>query len=577
MPYKIYTYEDPYKLNQTDFWEEISVYPHFCSARTQVNGFKHVLGDSIKGLICPLEKLISNQKTYKKWTDNISLRIEQYSHLTSEFRRLLNQNEIDENFHLALCQNQNHFLEAIRLFIELGIPASAIDKIKGNREQQIFVDILNRLQNSDLFQFPEFPNDSELQDIIVGIAEDEYLEYKGDEKEHQRCKRAKEVSKALPLKAIVVHGVHQFSAVQLRFIISLEKIGITVIFLFNYQKKYSSIYATWKDIYSCFGSPIHHDTSITEYRIPTMQNPSNALGCAIGEILQDHYDKKIPLLQRWHKLYQDIDLIEFANIIEYAHFVSNHFDAAIKRYAESRGVMDRGNDVWDHSKILKHMDEQVYTANRDIHTLLKMYYPEYAKDRHFLSYPIGQFFTAIYRLWDYKTGQILFDNSAIKECLSSNVLRTAPGEELLRTFYNLEILMESIPDLAEFRKSITDTYRNQLKQINSTKGETIEAKLKELSIYNKYLVTEKDVQNFVDAVEEINEIARGLFLTGGKSEDYINFGMHFQKLEEFLKQHLYFHVYQPFYRQLKVYVFEQHSILQPYLHQAAIHLGSLRE
>lgn len=40
MPFKIYTYEDPYKLDKADFWDEISALPHFCSARTLVNGLR---------------------------------------------------------------------------------------------------------------------------------------------------------------------------------------------------------------------------------------------------------------------------------------------------------------------------------------------------------------------------------------------------------------------------------------------------------------------------------------------------------------------------------------------------------
>ena len=57
MPYKIYTYADPYNLDKADFWNEISSLPHFCGARTLVNGLKDVLGDSIKGLICNLDAL----------------------------------------------------------------------------------------------------------------------------------------------------------------------------------------------------------------------------------------------------------------------------------------------------------------------------------------------------------------------------------------------------------------------------------------------------------------------------------------------------------------------------------------
>ena len=120
-----------------------------------------------------------------------------------------------------------------------------------------------------------------------------------------------------------------------------------------------------------------------------MQNPSNALACALGEICEDRNAVGSELLKKWYKLYKSVQLIEFANITEYAHFVSNHFDAAIQRYSESRSVMERGNDVWSNAAVLHHLDEQVYTANRDVHTLLKIYYPEYAKDRHFLSYPIG--------------------------------------------------------------------------------------------------------------------------------------------------------------------------------------------
>ena len=69
----------------------------------------------------------------------------------------------------------------------------------------------------------------------------------------------------------------------------MEKMGITVIFLFNYQKKYSKIYSSWDDIYSCFDVPIHHDTAVGEYQMPTMQNPSNALACALGELCEERY------------------------------------------------------------------------------------------------------------------------------------------------------------------------------------------------------------------------------------------------------------------------------------------------
>lgn len=421
MPFKIYTYEDPYKLDKADFWSEISALPHFCSARTLVNGLKDVLGDSIKGLICPLDELVQHEEVYMQWTDNISLRVQQYSAFSSAFKQLLEKRRISKPFHMALEQNQNHFLEAIRLFIELDISASAIDGSKGNTEQKLFVHMLKKAQESSLFRFPQTPSREKLKEIVVSLARKEVEECTGTPQEVKRCERAVGATKELPFDSIVVHGVHQFTPVQLRLLLAMEKMGITIIFLFNYQKKYSKIYSSWNDIYGCFEVPIHHDTVVREYTPPTMQNPSNALACALGEICEDRNAVGSGMLRKWYKLYKSVQLMEFANITEYAHFVSNHFDAAIQRYSESRSVMERGNDVWSNAAVLRHLDEQVYTANRDVHTLLKIYYPEYAKDRHFLSYPIGQFFSAIYRLWDYENSKIIFDVNAIKECLSSNI------------------------------------------------------------------------------------------------------------------------------------------------------------
>ena len=82
MPYKIYTYTDPYKLDQADYWPEISLLPHFCVSRTLVNGLKKIFRDKICGLICPLDDFVSHSDVYSKWTNNISLRIRQHSSST---------------------------------------------------------------------------------------------------------------------------------------------------------------------------------------------------------------------------------------------------------------------------------------------------------------------------------------------------------------------------------------------------------------------------------------------------------------------------------------------------------------
>lgn len=535
MPYKIYTYADPYNLDKADYWDEIASLPHFCSARTLVNGLNDVIGESIKGLICDFDALIDHENVFKQWTKNVGRQVQQYSVLSTAFKRLLDNGKITKEFHLALSQNQNYFLEAIRLFIELGISASSINGDKGNLEQKLFVYMLSKAQKNELFQFPRTPSREELQAVFQDLAKKEIEDCK-KERDIVRCKRALSITEQQPFNAIVIHGVHQFKPVQLRLLIALEKMGVTIIFLFNYQKEYSKIYSSWEDIYSCFDTVPHHDSIIPAYHLPTMQNPSNALACAIGELCEDRQPFGNAKLRKWHQLYKSIELREFANITEYAHYVSNHVETARNKYNDSRRIMERGNEVWDNRGVLAFLDEQVYTANRDIHTLLNIYYPEFSPDRHFLSYPIGQFFSAIYRLWDYEKKSILFDANAIKECLSSNILKAAPGEVLLRTFYNTSVLFEHITTYEEFENNIAEAYLQCYDRISSAKSTDPVFPLKQLVIYNKYKVAKKDIETMVRAIREINEIAKRLFLQDKTHEEYINFGEHFSKLEEFLKQ-----------------------------------------
>lgn len=538
MPFKIYTYEDPYKLDKTDFWDEISSLPHFCSARTLVNGLKDIYGDKIKGLICAFDDFVQHEGIYKSWTDNISLRVQQYSRLTSIYSHLpgkqIGNATIDKQFVLALIQNQKYFLEALRLFIELDIPAKSLDRSKGNTEQQLFVQILNSVQNNGIFKFPDTPNLSKVKEVVVDLAKKEIDDCRGTEREVKRCKRAKELTVGQQFTSIVVHGIHQFTPVQLRLLLDLDKQGVHIIFLYNYQKKYTKIYSSWNDIYSCFGVPIQHDTAILEYQMPAMQNPSNALACALGEICENRKPINRVLLSQWRQLYKSIQFREFANITEYAHFVSMHVEDAKHRCYEKAPVQIRGSLTLSNAKVLNAMTEQVYTANKDIHTLLRIYHPEFTQERHFLAYPIGQFFSAIYRLWDYEKQAISMDIPALKECLSSKILNAAPGEVLLRAFYSIEILFENISTYEEFHSEIADKFLSNYKKVNATTSGN--SNLRSLSIYNKYKVPEKDIVALIKAIEEINEIAKYLFVQSPDHRDYIDFGSHFQNLEEFLKQ-----------------------------------------
>ena len=55
MAYKIYTYADPYRIRETDFWngnvDHIKDYPQLCASRTLVNGLISVMRKDIESLL----------------------------------------------------------------------------------------------------------------------------------------------------------------------------------------------------------------------------------------------------------------------------------------------------------------------------------------------------------------------------------------------------------------------------------------------------------------------------------------------------------------------------------------------
>ena len=75
MSYKIFTYADPYRIKDTDFWKDIKGYPQLCASRTLVNGLMSVMGDEIESLLCPLDDIV-NKRVFLDWSENIGRRIQ---------------------------------------------------------------------------------------------------------------------------------------------------------------------------------------------------------------------------------------------------------------------------------------------------------------------------------------------------------------------------------------------------------------------------------------------------------------------------------------------------------------------
>lgn len=551
MPYRICTYVDPYRIAETEFWPEIKNYPQLCASRTLVNGLVSVMCKQIDSLICPIDA-ISEKKIFSDWSLNISHQIQQYSYLTAEYKKIRDRGEIDDNFYSSISHNKSSMLDSLRLFLELDIEGNKLHSEHGNQEQRLFVYLLKLIQmrKENLFTLPSFPDKKTLINLFAKMAEqerDDYLdrvekreELNPDPGKMAMYDRAIKAMSTWDGKHVVINGIHQFTPIQLRFIEALDKMRTEIIFLYNFIPEYQEIYSSWNFIYQQFNAPVCHDRNIKSYNPAMLQKPANALASNIAMLCEDTISRTDPRIKSNYALYSaeegGLCINKFENLSEYAGYVSDIFQEAEQRVQDQPSLyqipIQRNSGT---AKVLAEMEESIYTANKDVDELLQIYHPEYARNRHFLAYPIGQFFVALYELWDCKKKQIRIDYSLIRSCVNSGIISKCDSAELLKTVTNLEILfgnLECYEDFVERMQKYIQLYDSVAKATTGMTG----FPLKGMEIYNPYKVSKKDAENLLNTITIINEIATALFSVDGNDSDYIEFKDHFSRLEKTIRE-----------------------------------------
>lgn len=547
MPYKIYTYADPYRISQTDFWDEIKHYPQLCASRTLVNGLLHVMGNEIISLMCPLDDIVKN-RVFKNWANNISLTIKQYTELGRIFRtwHSSEKKQLTDNHYDALVHNRNSMLDSLRLFIELGIKADSLKADKLNMEHRVFIYLLKVLEKKSLFSLPEMPSISKLKELIQKQAKDERSEkerlHEGQEdsetyrRELKMIDRMIESTKRWDGMHLVVHGIHQFTPLQLKFLTHLDKLGVEVIFMYNYLPTFKEIYSSWNYIYQQFDAPIHHDRNIQMY-VPfgQLQKTGNAIACNMALLCEEDVSRGDKRIRDNYELYKNERVQEFDNISEYAGYVSDMFDEAVRKLEEESSLRDVPfQEKMGTSMVLARMEDVIYTANKDVDTLLQVYHPKYARNRHFLAYPIGQFFLALYSLWNGESGEIDIDFDLLRDCVNSGILSRYNAGQLLKTLMNLEPLFAHLSSYSDFRE-LFDEYRRSYRQTVHANPGSPAFPFRMINIYNSYKVPWNEAEDLYRAICELNDSAVQLF-GDVEADEQLQFGDHFKRLKEFISE-----------------------------------------
>lgn len=512
MSLSIYTYSNPYEINNEPFWDSIKNCAHFCVSQTMVNGLSAVYDELNGGQIATVEELV--EALYPNWFDTKTY-IEQYTILTNTLDTVTPNIETErwKKIKQSLRFNKSALLDSIRLMAEMGLSLKNLKIKKITEEQKYLVAAYNAIlhgENANKFMLRKNFSEKEINQAVKTALVAKNL---------RREKKAKPIEN-VDCNTIVIHGIHQFTPTILSMIEEVSKYK-RVVLLFNYQQQYNEIYQTWLDVYSCFDLNIKSQFN-NEFKPSTLLQASykgNTLADQIGKLTNGTLTEK-------SKEIGDIKVIEFDNITEFSAYVAQIFEEATIKY---------NADEQKKESALAYMREQFYSANNSVNDILKVYFPEQFGERHFLAYPIGHFFVAVTNMWDSENGGIKIENmNDIAECLYSGALFEKKPGMLITTFNLTKNYFSRATVLAGDNESdgVIDLLKKLRKQISKFNKEKVEYadQLKKLAYYNMEL---ESIDELIEALETLNEITK-LFYEDFENENN-NFKHFYEKIKDFVE------------------------------------------
>ncbi len=509
MSLSIYTYSNPYEINNEPYWESIKYAAHFCVSQTMVNGLESIYSELRVGQLTTVEFL--TEALYPAWDDTRTY-IEQYAALSYVLKnaKLKGSDEDTSRIRQSLGFNKTRMLDSIRLLSEINITIDNIKIRKLTEEQKYLVAAYRALLKSEyksLFTFKAFFKEQEINSAITKAL-------------HEENDKKGIALDAVDCDTVVFHGIHQFTPVILNAIEQVSQYK-RVVMLFNYQEQYKEIYQTWLDVYSCFDQVIKSSFS-NEFHPNTLLPVSykgNILADCIGKLANGDFVGR-------QKELEDIEVIKFDNITEFSAYVANLFEEAQNRY--------ECDEKHGRRSVLSYMSEQFYAAENSVNDILKVYFPEQFGERHFLAYPIGHFFVAVTNMWDSKKGGIHIENlDDVAECLFSEALPEKSAGELITTFNVIKnyFSREASTTLEGIIQLVEKLKKQAVKVERDTTG-----KLSQFKLLGYYDVDECCIEDLLFALRALDKITRLFYEDFEDSEN--NFRNFYAKIREFVEQQI---------------------------------------
>lgn len=495
MPFSIYTYSNPYEINKELYWDFIKNCPHFCVSQTMANGMIETYEEMTAGKVSTVGNLVNSLFPYWESTE---CKIKQYTDIDKAIGRL----EFPENgdkVRQSLRFNRKDLSNSLRILFELDMNIEEMRVDLMSEEQKHLIRLYRIIRETDMI------HDFNLKRHFTRVEVDEAI------KQGMILERDNVDFSTVDIDTIVIHGVHQFSPMILQTIELVAKYK-RVVLLFNYQQQYKNVYQTWIDVYSSFDLPIISQF-INEFKAnPLLSNSysGNLLADKLSNLIEGHPEE--------NDIECPIEIMEFDNNTEFAGYVANIFEEALKRQEQ---------DTENKRSTLYYMQEQFYAANNSVNDILKIYYPGQFGERHFLTYPIGHFFLSITNMWNAEEGGIRVENmNDIAECLNSGFIREkTPG-----SLYSIFNRTKEFFVRAKTIDQIMDLLGKLKKRIAKAEKDEAEKRIVSRLVY--FDVTVEEIETLVIALMQLDQITKLFY------EDFENTANNFKEFYKRIKEFL---------------------------------------
>ena len=543
---RIITYPNPFEIDKKPFWTEITRYPQFCASDTLVQGLERKYGRRSFAHLRSVEDLV--KCLFREWKDNPQNDISLFLAVTAQIRKIS-----DPKMRQAFLHNKSDVVEAIRFLIMLNAEVDSFVPVNLTPEQRALCIIYEAVKDSEPCQVFERLKDKNREDYRKALYEVTYSEIEfmlgnlsaehglelavdpdaegasGRDKlmqvlnrlqhvfaekamkpigfgEHdkikmyqdnlERVKTLIEITKKVDddsyTEKVIFHGVHRVTP-ELYFLFRhLESLGIEVIFLIHYVDNLPSLYDTWHEIYSWCKADFEYTESVD-------LRAGRALGRAYARVCEG-----LPVTEL-----VEGELIKYSNLTEFANReVSPVFRSAGERLAS--------------------MKTQYYAVSGESsNDVLKVYYPNQFGDKHFLSYPIGQFILGLYNMWDFEKKTLVINEASLTECIVAGLFAKAAPVELQGLHRDIALYFSDVETLDEYRERI-DHLSRCLGRIDH------EHDLEDLQKLSFFSIGKQELKLFRDFLDFLHEIADELFSTY-ESEGTVDYGKHFANLMEIVQ------------------------------------------